>query len=283
MSWLVCEDVPDEYVPMMLEEMELDGADLPRATIDAAPDGAGSFQSVVIGCGQSGLLAGIRLREAGIPFTIIEKNAGVGGTWWENSYPGAGSTSATTSTATRSSRATTGPSTSRNSRDPVVLRGCDGAPRDRAAHPLVHRGGRRDGSTTEVCVVVRIGRRRGRDACRPAVISRVGQLNRPNLPDIPGADDFAGPAFHTARWDHGVDLTGKDVVLLGAGASGFQIAPTIAAKSAELTVFQRTARVDVPNPNYRAPVGPGVRSGDAAPAVLRPLVSIPAVLATFII
>jgi 4-hydroxyacetophenone monooxygenase len=47
------------------------------------------FSVVVIGCGQSGLLAAIRLREAGIPFTVIEKNAGVGGTWWENSYPGA--------------------------------------------------------------------------------------------------------------------------------------------------------------------------------------------------
>ena len=48
-----------------------------------------AFPVVVIGCGQSGLLAGIRLQEAGIPFTIVEKNAGVGGTWWENSYPGA--------------------------------------------------------------------------------------------------------------------------------------------------------------------------------------------------
>ncbi len=44
---------------------------------------------VVIGCGESGLLAGIRLKEAGIPFTIVEKNAGVGGTWWQNTYPGA--------------------------------------------------------------------------------------------------------------------------------------------------------------------------------------------------
>ena len=47
------------------------------------------FPVVVIGCGESGLLAGIRLKEAGIPFTIIEKNAGVGGTWWQNTYPGA--------------------------------------------------------------------------------------------------------------------------------------------------------------------------------------------------
>ena len=88
MQWLVCEPVPDEYVPMVLEEMELDGRDARarRALEQAARD---RFPVIVIGCGESGLLAGIRLKEAGIPFTIIEKNAGVGGTWWQNTYPGA--------------------------------------------------------------------------------------------------------------------------------------------------------------------------------------------------
>ena len=90
MTWLVCEDVPDEYVPMLHGG---DGARRRRrparrpAPADAAARDA--FPVVVIGCGQSGLLAGIRLGEAGIPYTIVEKNAGVGGTWWENRYPGA--------------------------------------------------------------------------------------------------------------------------------------------------------------------------------------------------
>jgi 4-hydroxyacetophenone monooxygenase len=89
MAWLVCEEVPAEYVPMLMEEMELDGTDT-RMVAPVADAGARqAFPVVVIGCGQSGLLAGIRLKEAGIPFTIVEKNAGVGGTWWENSYPGA--------------------------------------------------------------------------------------------------------------------------------------------------------------------------------------------------
>ena len=89
MSWLVCEDVPEEYVPMLLEEMELDGVDAREVAlrVDAAAIGP-TFPVVVIGCGQSGLLAGIRLQEAGIPYTIVEKNAGVGGTWYENTYPG---------------------------------------------------------------------------------------------------------------------------------------------------------------------------------------------------
>lgn len=89
MSWLVCADVPEEYVPMLLEEMELDDTDARRVDIDADAGVRSEFPVVIIGCGQSGLLAGIRLTEAGIPFTIIEKNSGPGGTWHENTYPGA--------------------------------------------------------------------------------------------------------------------------------------------------------------------------------------------------
>ena len=89
MSWLVVEDVPREYVPLLLEEMELDGTDARRVPGPSDEAARADFPVVVIGAGESGLLAGIRLQEAGIPFTIVEKNAGVGGTWWENTYPGA--------------------------------------------------------------------------------------------------------------------------------------------------------------------------------------------------
>ena len=67
------------------------------------------------------------------------------------------------------------------------------------------------------------------------------------------------PSFHSARWDHSVDLAGQRVAMIGAGASGFQIAPTIAAEVGQLTVFQRTAQWMFPNPNYHEKVGPGVR------------------------
>ena len=89
MDWLVCEEVSAEYVPMLLEEMELDGRDSRSTSFSSDPAARADFPVVVIGCGQSGLLAAIRLQQAGIPYTVIEKNAGVGGTWWENSYPGA--------------------------------------------------------------------------------------------------------------------------------------------------------------------------------------------------
>ena len=88
MDWAVCETVPDDYLPLLAEEMDLDGVD-PRQPMPLESDRAAQVPVVVIGCGESGILAGIRLKQANIPFTIVEKNAGPGGTWWENSYPGA--------------------------------------------------------------------------------------------------------------------------------------------------------------------------------------------------
>jgi 4-hydroxyacetophenone monooxygenase len=262
MSWLVCEDVPDEYVPMMLEEMELDGSDVRRVEIDADDEALSAFPVVVIGCGQSGLLAGIRLREAGIPFTIIEKNADVGGTWFENSYPGC--------------RVDVGnhfycysfePSdhwTEYFAKQPEIqsyfaaVMARHEIERDiRWNTEVVSARWDDDAGTWDV--VVRSGDDAPTTLRTRALISAVGQLNRPNLPDIPGRDQFAGASFHSARWDHSVDYRGKRVAVVGAGASGFQIVPTIAPGVAELTVFQRTAQWMFPNPNYHEPVGPGVQ------------------------
>jgi 4-hydroxyacetophenone monooxygenase len=260
MQWLVCEPVPAEYVPMLLEEMELDGRDSRAAR--SARDRADDFPVVVIGCGESGLLAGIRLKEAGVPFTIVEKNAGVGGTWYQNTYPGA--------------RVDVGNHFYCYSFEPtdqwthffaeqpelqayfqnVMDRHDVGrhvlwetevteASWDDASATWTVRARDRSGATTEL------------SAC--AVISAVGQLDRPHVPDIDGQQDFAGPAFHSSEWDHAVDLRGKRVAMIGAGASGFQIAPTIAPDVDRLTVFQRTAQWMFPNPNYHAEVGTGVQ------------------------
>ena len=74
-----------------------------------------------------------------------------------------------------------------------------------------------------------------------AVISAVGQLNRPKRPDIEGLDDFTGLAMHSAQWVEGTDLDGQRVAVIGTGASAFQIVPTVADQVEHLTVFQRTA------------------------------------------
>ena len=91
MEFLVAQDVPQDYVPMLLEEMELDGEDQRNDAWgdEVAASAREEFPVVVIGGGISGVLAAIRLEEAGIPYTVVEKNSSVGGTWFENRYPGA--------------------------------------------------------------------------------------------------------------------------------------------------------------------------------------------------
>ncbi|MEI8051492.1 MAG: NAD(P)/FAD-dependent oxidoreductase [Actinomycetes bacterium] len=262
MSWLVCEEVPTEYVAMLMEEMGLDGTDARRPPSTESAGVRSEFPVVVIGCGESGLLAGIRLKEAGIPFTILEKNDGVGGTWWENTYPGA--------------RVDVGnhfycysfePSdawTEYFAQQPElqayferVMDKHDVRPHVRFGHEVVSASW----SDTEGRWLVVAQDRDGVNVAfsARAVITAVGQLNRPNIPEVPGRETFAGPSFHSAQWDHDVDLEGRRVAMIGAGASGFQIAPTIAPTVAHLSVFQRTAQWMFPNPNYHETVGPGVR------------------------
>ncbi len=263
MTWLVCAEVPEEYIPMVLEEMELDGIDARQVDFSGLSEKArADFPVVVIGCGQSGLLAGIRLKEAGIPYTIIEKNPDVGGTWYENSYPGC--------------RVDVGnhfycysfePSdhwTEFFARQPElqayfkeVMERHDIAPQVRWETEVLGTNWNEDSGTWSVNIRSANGKEEVLTA--RAVISAVGQLNRPKLPDIKGIDSFEGSCFHSAQWDHSVDYKGKRVAMIGAGASGFQIAPTIAPDVAELTIFQRSAQWMFPNPDYHKKVGPGVQ------------------------
>jgi 4-hydroxyacetophenone monooxygenase len=90
-------------------------------------------------------------------------------------------------------------------------------------------------------------------------VSAVGQLNRPNLPDLPGIDTFRGPWFHSARWDPDVALEGKRVAIIGTGASAAQFIPAVAEQAAHLTVFQRTPPWLLDTPNYHDDVPQGMR------------------------
>jgi 4-hydroxyacetophenone monooxygenase len=91
-----------------------------------------------------------------------------------------------------------------------------------------------------------------------AIVSAVGQLNRPSFPDIPGRDDYAGPSFHSAHWRHDLDLAGKRVAVIGTGASAAQFIPTVAEQAGELLVFQRTPPWLIPTPNYQDDLPDGV-------------------------
>lgn len=252
MDWIACEEVGADYVPMLLEEMGLDGAD--ARAVEQVP-GAQDYPVVVIGAGMSGLLAAIRLEEAGFPYVVVEKNAGPGGTWFENTYPGA--------------RVDVGSHFYCYSFEPAdhwseffarqpelrayferVMDKYDVRRHVRFSTEVLGATWDEGSATWAVHLAD------GADLTARAVVCAVGQLNRPYLPEVPG--EFAGPSFHTARWDHEVDLTGKDVVMVGAGATGFQVAPAIAEQVRSLTVIQRSAQWMFPNPGYHDATGEGV-------------------------
>ena len=215
---------------------------------------------VVIGAGESGLLAGIRLAEAGLPFTIIEKDAGPGGTWWENRYPGA--------------RVDVGSHHYCYSFEPAdhwseyfcqqpelrgyfesVLAKYELARHCRFNTEVVEARWDEGGGRWSVKVRTPEGTEETLDA--RFVISAVGSLNLPKMPTIPGMDSFEGPSFHSARWPDDLDITGSRFALVGAGATGFQIAPTIAERVSHLTIFQRTPQWIIHNPVYHAKVPEG--------------------------
>jgi 4-hydroxyacetophenone monooxygenase len=258
MSFMVGQEVPAEYVPMMLEEMALDGADARDVAWDGVPEGARArFRVAIIGAGMSGILAAIRLEEAGVPYVVLEKNDGVGGTWLENSYPGC-----RVDVANHFYSYSFAPNHdwpeffSRRNELRDYFERCA---RDHGVRAKVRFG-------TEVAEarfveatnrwVLRLRDAGGRESSleADAVISAVGQLNRPKLPAIPGIETFAGPAFHSARWQHQHDLAGKRIAVVGTGASAFQIVPELAKSAGRLLVFQRSAPWMVPNPRYHATV-----------------------------
>jgi 4-hydroxyacetophenone monooxygenase len=257
MDWIACEPVPDNYAAMFEEELDLPGEDPRRIRLTAGPKG---ISVIVIGCGMSGLLAGIRLKQAGIPFEIVEKNDDVGGTWYENTYPGC-RVDVGNHYYCYSFEPNHGFS-ELYSQQPELHRYFRDLMRQHAIeeHVLWRTEVERaawDDESMVWRVILRHADGPTEERVASAVIAAVGQLNRPAIPEIPNLDRFAGPAFHAARWDHGVDLRNKRVALIGAGASGFQIGPAIVDEVDRLVVFQRSAQWMAPNPGYHDSVHPG--------------------------
>jgi len=262
----VGQHVPSEYMPMVLEELNFDGTDaksvrwrkpVSQVTLDR-------YHVLVIGLGYSGLAMAIKLKEAGIPFTVIEKNDDVGGTWYENTYPGVAVDTPnhfySYSFRTESNwdhYFAQGPEIIKYIRN--VYREANLGEHVRFEEEVVSAVWDKHAALWNV----RIRRNDGSEypMAVTAVVSGSGLLNRPSIPDIPGMKDFKGPMFHSARWDHSVDLTGKRVVQVGTGASGMQIGPAIAPKVGKLTIFQRSPHWARKNPLLFAEVTDGVKWG----------------------
>jgi len=256
--------VPDEYMPLVMEEMKF-GAEDTRVVhwrADRAKLPLSDFKVVIIGAGLSGICAGVHLKESGIPFVILEKHDTPGGTWFENDYPGSGVD--IPSYFYSYSFFTDIPWSRHFSKRDELLAYLQTA---------IDRFGIRDSIRFNVEVTRAIwgeDDHRWHVECRHAdgqtetlsgnaVLSAVGQLNRPAVPEITGLEDFKGPSFHTARWRKDVDLRGKRVAMIGTGASGMQVAPTIAPDVEKLTILQRTPHWAFHHPNYHREIAPGLK------------------------
>ena len=261
-SFLVGQSVGDDYVEFLVTELGLAGHDPGTAgSLRELPaERRGDFHVVVIGAGMSGILAAYRLQQAGIPYTVLEKNADVGGTWLENTYPGC-----RVDTPNHAYSYSFVPQDWPQffSSQPVLLeyfQGCAAQfgirDRIRFATEVERLAFDEPSQTWTVHTRNRSGAPR-QPLRANAVISAVGQLNRPRLPDIPGRDRFRGAAFHTARWDNAAELAGKRVAVIGTGASAFQAVPAIAPSVAELFLFQRTPPWVNPRPDYQRDVPAG--------------------------
>jgi cation diffusion facilitator CzcD-associated flavoprotein CzcO len=203
----------------------------------------------ILGAGAAGLCMAIKLRNAGVEtFTIFEKAASVGGTWRDNTYPGSG---CDVPSMLYSYSFEPKPDWSRKfAPQPEIVEYFETVARKYRLLPHIR-------FNTEI-VEARFDEAEGlwhiRSAAGEAftanvLISGVGQLNRPAYPRIDGLDDFKGAVFHSARWEHGVDLEGKRIGVIGNGASAIQFVPEIAPKAGKLTIFQRTPNWCVPKPD----------------------------------
>jgi len=264
MNFMVGERVGDEYVPMMLEELALDGEDsrAPRWSREVPAAVREKFHVLVIGAGMSGLLQALRLKEAGIPFTVVEKNDSVGGTWYENRYPGC-----RVDIANHFYSYSFEPyawSEYFSQRD-ELLAYFRGFVTRHGLESHIHYNTEATAARYDEGAALWEVELKSRDGTLPprlrvnAIVSAVGQLNRPRIPEIKGRDSFRGLQVHSAEWHPDLDLTGKRVAVLGSGASAFQLVPEVAKVAAKLYVFQRSAPWMLPNPLYHEAVSPQFR------------------------
>ncbi|MHB8439116.1 MAG: flavin-containing monooxygenase [Acidimicrobiales bacterium] len=208
---------------------------------------AGRLRFVVVGGGVAGILSAIKLREAGHDdVTVYEKADRLGGTWRENTYPGVACDV------------------------PSHLYSYSFAPNPEWSHifsagdeilSYLEAVAKRFGVERNVrfgCEVTRavfdksrwhLTLSGGGSDVADVLIAATGVLHHPSLPDIAGIETFAGPSFHTARWDHSVALDGKRVGIIGTGSSAVQVVGSLVDRVERLELFQRTAQWVLPVPN----------------------------------
>eukprot|EP00752_Nemacystus_decipiens_P017995 g16128.t1 len=261
LSFSIADEVTPGYAAMLMHETGFENRDDKwRQPLTKAADAVSDFKAIIVGAGMSGIGIAAKLKEAGIAFTIIEKNPEVGGTWFENTYPDCG---VDTPNHYYSYSFNRNPNWSGyfskrdelfayfdecadtfNLRDHIRFETevTQAAYDEHSKTWQVHTQDSTGNAQTHTCNVF---------------ISAVGQLNRPSMPDIPGLERFSGEQWHSARWPDNADLAGKRVGVIGTGCSCVQLLPKTAEVAERAIVFQRTPHWVAPARDYYTPVEAG--------------------------
>lgn len=246
----------NDLTPLQLEYImdEMRGLpdDLGGDYTDLSPEAKAKFHVAICGSGVNGISVALRCQRAGIPYTVLERDTDIGGTWHQNFYPGV---RCDTPSITYSFASDPNPSwrkyfadgrevkeyIKRMSDRYGITKNCmtettvESATWDESTNTWEIKHTTKDGSVKTMKSNVYVG--------------AVGQLSNPKIPKIPGQETFRGQACHTARFIPGLDFTGKNVVVMGTGATAMGICPEIQKVAKHLTIFQGTPQwyVDVPN------------------------------------
>jgi 4-hydroxyacetophenone monooxygenase len=261
MTVCVGEPVDPKYGPML--SVELRRRIMPETPelqppVVAAPEG---FKAVVIGAGVSGIVAAYELEQMGVDYVLLEKQSDPGGTWWQNQYPGAGVDTPSHLYSFFFAKNDWGRHF--ELREELqryfarVVEEVGGAGRLRYGCEV--QSARYDGESKDWRLRVRNADGSEEEMRTSVVLTAVGILNRPKLPEVEGLGSFEGPEFHSADWPDDVDVRGKRVAVVGTGASSMQICPAIAGEVAKLTIFQRTPQWVAPFENFMEEIPPPLR------------------------
>lgn len=215
------------------------------------PETAAEFEVAILGAGMSGLCMAVQLQRAGMrDFVVLEKSAGIGGTWWDNRYPGA------------------------QVDVPAPAYSFSFAPNPHWTHrfadaPEIHAYQQRLAESHGLLAHIRLGRaivdasfdaeagrwrlRLDDGSCLGArfFVCSTGPLSQPRWPDIAGLADFRGRLLHTARWPADADLAGRRIGVIGTGSTASQLVPALAPAAQKLLLFQRTPNWVLPRMDRR--------------------------------
>ncbi|MDT3395117.1 NAD(P)/FAD-dependent oxidoreductase [Streptomyces sp. B1866] len=193
----------------------------------------------VIGAGFGGLGVAVKLRRMGVEdFVVLERAGAVGGTWRDNTYPGC---ACDVPSHLYSFSFAPNPRWPRNfSGQPDIRAYLERVADSEGLRPHIRLNTELESARWDADELRWVLETSTGPLIADVVVSATGSLSEPKMPDLPGLDGFPGHVFHSGRWDHGHDLRGKRVAVVGTGASAIQFVPRIEREVAELTVFQRT-------------------------------------------